>query len=104
MPPGLYYDEEGNEVTDPSLWGTDNVNWGIKGGAQRMSGYRDLALVATARPADPARADLSALGDVAAELADVLVIDLVDLRLAEEARLPATARERSEPLRAASCG
>lgn len=46
MPAGLYYDSQGREVTDPALWGSDNINWGIKGGAQRMSGYRDLALTA----------------------------------------------------------
>jgi LDH2 family malate/lactate/ureidoglycolate dehydrogenase len=46
MPPGLYYDAEGNEAADPALWGTDNINWGIRGGSQRMSGYRDLALTA----------------------------------------------------------
>lgn len=46
MPQGLFYDADGDEVTDPGLWGTDNINWGIKGGAQRMSGYRDLALTA----------------------------------------------------------
>jgi LDH2 family malate/lactate/ureidoglycolate dehydrogenase len=46
MPLGLYYDAAGNPASDPSLWGTDNINWGIKGGAQRMSGYRDLALTA----------------------------------------------------------
>jgi LDH2 family malate/lactate/ureidoglycolate dehydrogenase len=44
MPDGLYYDADGRVVTDPARWGTDNINWGIKGGAQRMSGYRDLAL------------------------------------------------------------
>jgi len=47
MPEGLYYDVDGNIVTDPKLWGTDNINWGINGGAQRMSGYRDLALTST---------------------------------------------------------
>jgi LDH2 family malate/lactate/ureidoglycolate dehydrogenase len=46
MPQGLYYDADGAEVTDPSLWGTENINWGIRGGAQRMAGYRDLALTA----------------------------------------------------------
>jgi LDH2 family malate/lactate/ureidoglycolate dehydrogenase len=46
MPEGLYYDAEGKPALDPALWGTDNVNWGIKGGAQRMSGHRDLALTA----------------------------------------------------------
>ena len=59
---------------------------------------RDLALVAAARAADPARADLALLGDVAAKLADVLVVDLVDLALAEEARLPPAARQRREAL------
>lgn len=44
MPKGLYYDAEGREVEDAHTWGTDNINWGIKGGAQRMRGYRDLAL------------------------------------------------------------
>lgn len=45
MPKGLYYAPDGTPADDrPDLWGTDNINWGIKGGAQRMSGYRDLAL------------------------------------------------------------
>lgn len=44
MPKGLYFDASGHEVQDASAWGTDNINWGIKGGAQSMSGYRDLAL------------------------------------------------------------
>ena len=47
---------------------------------------RDLALVAAARAADPARADLPLLGDVAPELADVLVVDLVDLRPCRRSR------------------
>ncbi|MGZ5374236.1 MAG: Ldh family oxidoreductase [Aeromicrobium sp.] len=47
MPEHLYYDADGNETVDAGEWGTDNVNWGIKGGAQRMSGYRDLALTAS---------------------------------------------------------
>lgn len=46
IPEGLYYDAQGKPATDPVLWGTDNINWGIKGGAQRMSGHRDLALTA----------------------------------------------------------
>jgi LDH2 family malate/lactate/ureidoglycolate dehydrogenase len=46
LPTGLYFDADGREASDPALWGTDNINWGIKGGAQRMSGYRDLALTA----------------------------------------------------------
>lgn len=46
MPQGLYFDADGNPADNPDLWGTDNINWGIKGGAQRMSGYRDLALTA----------------------------------------------------------
>src|SRR5439155_9198737 len=49
---------------------------------------RDLALVPAARAGDPAVADLALLGDVAAQLVDVLVVDLVDLVLAEEAGLP----------------
>jgi L-2-hydroxycarboxylate dehydrogenase (NAD+) len=44
MPPGLYFDANGRRTNDASLWGTENINWGIKGGAQSMSGYRDLAL------------------------------------------------------------
>lgn len=47
IPEGLYYDADGKPATDPKLWGTDNINWGIKGGAQRMSSYRDLALTST---------------------------------------------------------
>ena len=47
MPAGLYFDADGNPADDPALWGTDNINWGIRGGAQRMSGYRDLALTAS---------------------------------------------------------
>ncbi|MDX6474573.1 MAG: large subunit ribosomal protein [Gaiellaceae bacterium] len=49
----------------------------------------DLALVAPARAADAARTDLSLLRHVAPELVDVLVVDLVDLALAEEAGLAA---------------
>lgn len=44
MPAGLYYGPDGKVATDASLWGTESINWGIKGGAQRMSGYRDQAL------------------------------------------------------------
>jgi LDH2 family malate/lactate/ureidoglycolate dehydrogenase len=44
MPNGLYFDADGRVAEDAKGWGTDNINWGIKGGAQRMSGYRDLAL------------------------------------------------------------
>ncbi len=44
MPSNLFLDTEGKPTSDPTLWGTDNINYGIKGGAQRMSGYRDLAL------------------------------------------------------------
>src|SRR3954451_902822 len=44
---------------------------------------RDLPLVAPARPADPARADLALLGHVPAELVEVLPVPLVDLLLAE---------------------
>src|SRR6185437_1203526 len=52
---------------------------------------RDLALVAPARAADAPGADLALLRDVAAKLVDVLVVDLVHLRLAEEAGLAAPA-------------
>src|SRR4051812_50155648 len=51
----------------------------------------DLALVAPARAADAPRTDLALLRDVAPELVDVLVVDLVDLRLAEKAGLAAAA-------------
>jgi LDH2 family malate/lactate/ureidoglycolate dehydrogenase len=44
MPPNLYVGPDGKPAKDPGLWGTDNINWGIKDGAQVMSGYRDLAL------------------------------------------------------------
>lgn len=44
MPKDLYIGPDGNPAEDPALWGTDNINYGIRGGAQRMSGYRDLAL------------------------------------------------------------
>src|SRR5713101_3674699 len=64
----------------------------------------DLALVTAAGAADPARADLAALGDVAAKLADVLVVDLGDLGLAEEARLPPTAGRRGRALPASLVG
>src|SRR5207302_849177 len=46
---------------------------------------RDLHLVAPAGPGDAAAADLALLGDVAPQLVDVLVVDLRDLLLAEEA-------------------
>lgn len=44
VPKDLFYDASGQVVTDATLWGTENMSWGIPGGAQRMSGYRDLAL------------------------------------------------------------
>src|SRR5947207_15989876 len=46
---------------------------------------RHLHLVPAARAGDAAAPDLALLGDVAAQLADVLVVDLRDLLLAEEA-------------------
>src|SRR4051812_12871246 len=49
----------------------------------------DLALVAPARAADAPRTDLALLRDIAPQLVDVLVVDLVDLALAEEAGLAA---------------
>ena len=55
--------------------------------ARALHRDRDLALVAPARAGDAAVADLALLGDVAPELVDVLVVDLVDLVLAEEAGL-----------------
>src|SRR4051795_12993060 len=62
----------------------------------------DLALVAPARAADAPRADLALLGDVAPQLVDVLVVDLVDLRLAEEAGLTAPRPARRGALPAPS--
>src|SRR5262245_847565 len=53
--------------------------------ARPLHGGRDLHLVAAARAGDAAAADLALLGDVAPELVDVLVVDLRDLFLAEEA-------------------
>jgi hypothetical protein len=47
--------------------------------------------VAAARAGDAPRADLAALGHVLAERLDVLVVDLLDLVLAEQARLAAAA-------------
>src|SRR5579864_3863112 len=54
--------------------------------------------MAAAGSADATGTDLALLGDVAAEFADVLVVDLVDLRLAEEARLPPPASQGRETL------
>src|SRR5262245_5755218 len=50
-----------------------------------LHGDGDLPLVAAARAGDAARADLALLGDVAAELVEVLPVHLVDLLLAEVA-------------------
>ncbi len=44
IPEGLFYDAKGKPVTDPNAWGSYQSGWGIAGGAQRMSGYRDMAL------------------------------------------------------------
>src|SRR5438876_4141576 len=53
--------------------------------ARTLDRDRDLHLVAPARAGDAAAADLALLRDVAPELVDVLVVDLGDLVLAEEA-------------------
>src|SRR5262245_14480285 len=50
-----------------------------------LHGDGHLPLVAAARAGDAARADLALLGDVAAELVEVLPVHLVDLLLAEVA-------------------
>src|SRR3954454_20341497 len=50
---------------------------------------RDLVLVPAARSGDAARADLALLRDVPAQRARVLVVDVLDLRLAELAALAA---------------
>src|SRR4051794_5870217 len=70
--------------------------------ARPLHRYGHLALMPAARAADAPRADLPLLGDVAAELADVLVVDLVDLRLAEEAGLAPAPREGRQALPAPS--
>lgn len=44
IPEKLYYDDKGQIVADPSKWGSYLKGWGIKGGAMRKSGYRDLCL------------------------------------------------------------
>jgi hypothetical protein len=49
---------------------------------------RDLALVPAAGAGHPARANLPSLGGVAAELVDVLVVNVLNMFLAEKARLP----------------
>src|ERR1041384_6239121 len=56
--------------------------------------------MAPAGAADPTFADLALLRHVAPELVDVLVVDLVDLRLAEEARLAAAGAARRRALSA----
>src|SRR5436190_14280509 len=56
--------------------------------ARPLHGGGDLLLMPAARACDPARADLSLLRDVPAELAVVLVVDLLDLLLAEVTALP----------------
>src|SRR5262245_43526697 len=53
--------------------------------ARPLDGGCDLHLVTAAGAGDPAAADLALLGDVAPQLVDVLVVDLRDLFLAEEA-------------------
>ena len=53
--------------------------------ARPLDRDRDLPLVAAARAGDAPRADLALLGDVAPELVDVLVVDLLDLLAAEVA-------------------
>src|SRR6476620_7833825 len=53
--------------------------------ARPLDRLRDLHLVPAACAGDAAAADLALLGDVGAQLVDVLVVDLRDLVLAEEA-------------------
>src|SRR5262249_33573337 len=60
-----------------------------------------LALVPPAGAGDPPVPDLALLGHVSPELVDVLVVDLVDLRLAEEAALPPAGAGRGAALAAA---
>src|SRR6478672_472845 len=70
--------------------------------ARALHRDRDLALVAPAGAADAPRADLALLRDVAPQLVDVLVVDLVDLGLAEEAGLAAPRPARRGALPAPS--
>src|SRR5438876_12112914 len=53
--------------------------------ARALDRGRDLHLMPAARAGNAAAADLALLGDVAAQLVDVLVVDLRDLLFAEEA-------------------
>src|SRR5439155_3139487 len=53
--------------------------------AGALDGGRDLHLVAPAGAGDAARADLALLGDEAAQLIQVLVVDVLDLHPAEVA-------------------
>src|SRR5215212_5040560 len=70
--------------------------------ARPLDRPRHLVLVAAAGTGDAARADLALLGDVPAEDVDVLVVDVVDLRLAELAALaPRRARLGAGTLAAA---
>src|SRR5207253_11463900 len=71
--------------------------------ARALDSDSDLALVSPAGAGDPPRADLALLRDVAAELVDVLVVDVVDLLAAEVAvALPGLAVAKPGPLAAAS--
>src|SRR5436309_5460124 len=56
--------------------------------ARPLDRHRHLPLVPPAGAGDPARADLPLLGGVPPELVVVLVIDLLDLLLAEVTGLP----------------
>src|SRR6266545_4946013 len=56
--------------------------------AGTLDGVGELALMARAAARDPARDDLAALGDEAAQTTHVLVVDEVDLVCAELANLP----------------
>src|SRR4029077_14974044 len=63
--------------------------------ARPLDGAGDLALMATAGTGDPARADLAPLGDEPPQRARVLVVDLLDLVLAEQAGLAAAGATRT---------
>src|SRR6202035_4127448 len=58
----------------------------------------ELALVAAARPGDPARADLAAVGDEPTQRREFLVIDLLDPVAAVRARLAAARGHRPFPV------
>src|SRR5687768_14893611 len=68
--------------------------------AGALDRHRNLPLVPATGTGDAPRPDLSPLGDVAAQLVGVLVVDLLDLVFAEEAAALADRPGRPRPLTA----